>query len=362
VQSFRFTGRCEWASNFYLAKERKGSVGLTRFIVVVLLLSVAFASLERGVAIAQNAQVRDRKVEQPRPRSEALKRAKTSFVEFETSPFPYDGVVPDKGTPFLDVTSGERRGHRTHSGRVLWEDTTFRERRVLLHIPRGFDFTRPGVMVVFFHGHGATLRRDIRDRQLVPAQVAASGTNAVLVAPQFAYNAADSSAGKFWQRGAFAKFVGEAADRLAELHGNPSSADAFAKMPIVIVAYSGGYLAAASCLDVGGVKNRFRGVVLLDALYGELDKFTAWIANNKNAFFVSSYTDSTENKNNLLKTMLKESNIVFGTELKKNKLNPGVTFVATNPETKHEDFVTQAWVEYPVKDILRRLDEFRRQR
>ena len=63
---------------------------------------------------------------------------------------------------------------------------------------RGFDPKRPAVMVVFFHGHGANLAQDVYDRQQVPAQITAAGVNAVLVAPQFAVDAADSSAGKFW--------------------------------------------------------------------------------------------------------------------------------------------------------------------
>jgi hypothetical protein len=103
-----------------------------------------------------------------------------------------------------------------------------------------------------------------------------------------------------------------------------------------------------------------RGVVLLDALYGELDKFVAWIANNKTAFFVSAYTDSTQQNNLTLKTILTEHEIPVGTALNQNKWKQGVTFLATNPEVKHEDFVTQAWVDYPIKNILRRLDEYRR--
>ncbi len=71
-------------------------------------------------------------------------------------------------------------------------------------------------MVVFFHGHGANLARDVRDRQQVPAQITAAGTNAVLVAPQFAVNAADSSAGKFWEPNGFKRFLDEAAVKLRE--------------------------------------------------------------------------------------------------------------------------------------------------
>ena len=99
--------------------------------------------LASAIAIDRKPQASDRILDQVRPRSEALKRAKTALIEFETSPFPYDGIEPEKDIPFLDVTSGERRGHRMPSGRIHWEDETYRERRALLHIPKGYDFTRP---------------------------------------------------------------------------------------------------------------------------------------------------------------------------------------------------------------------------
>ncbi len=174
-------------------------------------------------------------------------------------------------------------------GRIYWEDETYSDRQVLLHMPKGFDIRRPGLLVVFFHGHGAKLADDVYLRQQVPAQISSSGVNAVLVAPQLAVNAADSSAGKFWQPGAFARFLGEAAQHLAKLHGDPRSVRSFASMPVVIVAYSGGYLATAWSVHHGGLGKRLRGVVLFDALYGELDMFADWITRQKSAFFVSTY-------------------------------------------------------------------------
>ena len=63
-------------------------------------------------------------------------------------------------------------------------------------------------------------------------------------------------------------------------------------MPVVIVAYSGGYLPAAYSLAHGGARERIKGVVLLDALYGEPDKFARWIEQERgHAFFVSAYSD-----------------------------------------------------------------------
>ena len=214
----------------------------------------------------------------------------------KSSAFPYFGNNPRSEAPFLNISNGERKGHRSYGGRVYWQDETYNDSRVLVHVPETFDARKPGVIVVFFHGNGATLERDVRDRQLVPQQISDSGVNAVLLAPQLAVNAADSSAGKFWQPGGFKRFMDESASHLARLTGDPESAQAFANMPVVIVGYSGGFLPTAWSLEVGGATNRVRGVFLLDAVYGELDKFASWIENNRSGFFVSSYTRYTKRR------------------------------------------------------------------
>jgi hypothetical protein len=282
---------------------------------------------------------------------------RTNLVAFESAPFPYDGKMPGSNRPFLDAGAPGHRGHTNFRGRVLWESETFNDARVLLHIPEAFDPTRPGVMVVFFHGHGANLERDVRDRQQVPAQITASGANAVLVAPQFAVDAADSSAGKFWEPGGFKRFLDEAADRLATLYGDPHTSGAFARMPIVLVAYSGGFGPTLSVLDRGGVKSRVRGIVLLDALYSGTSQFANWIANDRSTFFVSSYTPHTQRLNAELAQLIRERSIPYGSELKHRQLAGSVTFLPTG-SISHRDFVNRAWVESPLKDILVRLDEY----
>src|ERR1700680_1893501 len=130
-------------------------------------------------------------------RTQPTKQDKTAIVPFESAPFPYSGHVASSDQPFLHVEDKGRLGHRTFFGHTYWQDETYSDDRVLLHIPKGFDIRRPSVMIVYFHGHGATLRRDVLYRQRLPAQITASGVNAVLVAPQFASDASDSSAGKF---------------------------------------------------------------------------------------------------------------------------------------------------------------------
>lgn len=332
------------------------------FAIIGLLLGIAveapsaFAALakkqERGQAIPAPVRIESR--------SKPSKVAKTALVEFQSAPFPYHGTPPNSQTPFLNVNSNGRMGHQTPYGHVFWEDETYNDRHVLLHIPKGFDTRRPAIMIVFFHGHGAILERDVLVRQQLAAQVSASGMNAVLVAPQLAVDAADSSAGKFWEPGAFARFIGEAGQALGKLHGDAHSARTFASMPVILVAYSGGFEAAAWCATRGGLKNRVRGVVLMDALYGELDKFVSWIESDKTAFFVSAFLDSTREKNAQLENVLTARNIAFSTALDPRLGRGDITFIPGGSDARHRDLLTHAWIDYPVSDLLRRLPEYTR--
>ena len=282
---------------------------------------------------------------------------RTALVKFASAPFPYHGTVPTTGEPFLNVNENGRKGHRTSRGGVLWESTTFGDNRVLLHIPRGFDITRPAVMVVFFHGHGAELTRDVLNRQNVPEQITASGMNAVLVAPQFAVDAADSSAGRFWEPGGFARFVKEAGVKLAALDNNPAAAVRYGSLPVIIVAYSGGYSPAAYAIRQGGLGKKLKGLVLMDGLYGEMDDFVHFIRNAKSSFFISSYTSSTRRQNMALAERLKAQQIAYDTSIRKNLWRRGgVAIVETESTVRHRDFVTEAWTGNPIADILDKLD------
>jgi hypothetical protein len=289
-------------------------------------------------------------------------KAKTELVPFVAAPFPYDGrPIPGSEKPFFDVEKDGRRGHTSPRGGVYWEDATYSDPRVLLHIPKGFDPRRPAVMVVYFHGNQATLERDVVARQQVPRQVALSGLNALLVAPQFAVNALDSTAGHFYEAGAFRRFVEEACARLARLHGGDRRARAAIEaLPVVLVAYSGGYIPAAWAVHHGGIGDRLRGIVMLDSLYGEFEKYATWIASNHGGFFFSAHSRSAREDNAAMQRLLTERGIDFATALPA-RLGPGtVAFQGTADEIVHADFVTRAWVDDPLAEILRRIPGFTR--
>jgi hypothetical protein len=269
----------------------------------------------------------------PVPHFKPFRAAQTKLVPFDTAPFPYTPRGSQRPAPY-------------------------RDNRVLLHIPEGFDASRPGVIIVFFHGFGATLSRDVWKRQQVPAQVSAAGINAVLVAPQFAVDARDSNPGKFANPGAFRRFLDEAARKLARLDGNPSEAGKFDKMPVILVAYSGGFVPCAWAIHSGGIDGRIKGVVLLDALYGQLDKFLPWITKAKPGFFISAYGSSTQRQNHELEHILSEQNVAYGTKLGRN-WEDRPTFLATGPDVRHRDYVTQSWTKDPIEDVLARLDQYK---
>jgi hypothetical protein len=291
--------------------------------------------------------------------AQPLPHAKTTLVEFDNSAFPYRGEIPEKNLPFLDAADGDRRGHTAPRGGVYW-DETYSDRRVLLSIPRGFDPKKPALIVLYFHGNLAKLSRDVRDRQQVPRQVAESGLNAVLVAPQLAVDALDSSAGRFWEPGFFARFLDEAAARLAKLYGHESAHAVFANAPVVIVAYSGGYLPAIWSVHAGGANERVRGMILLDALFAETDKLAAWLAARPPAFFVSAYTKLAREENDALQKLLLEQNVQFQPSLPPKLAEGSVVFIANGDDVVHNDFVTKAWIGDPVKNLLARVPGFSR--
>lgn len=281
----------------------------------------------------------------PRPAASPVAlESKTRLVEFENAPFPFDSG-PDP-----------RRRKK-----VSLEDERYSDPRVLTHIPKGFDIRRPGAIVIFFHGHRANLKRDVLARQRVADQVSLAHANAVLVAPQFAVNASDSNSGNFYTPGLFTLFLNEASEQLAILHGELGLAREFDRLNVIIVGYSGGYAPVAWAIHHGGSNERMRGVVLMDALYGELDKFERWIVGDRfRRFFISGYLGSTRARNLQLQTILDNRNIPYRMSLDA-RIRPGsVTFIAGKSGERHHDYVTRAWTENPIADILNRLPEYRR--
>ena len=301
------------------------------------------------------------KVALARKRYRKLAQAISALVRMEHSAFPYDGQNPETGEEFLNVSDGQRRGHKSPRGGVHWEDVSYNDQRTLLYLPAGFDLNKTAALVVFFHGNEATLERDVIGRQHVPQQLAESGMNGVLAAPQFAVDVRDSSPGNFWRAGYFANWLTEVEADLAKLHGQGARASDFAGLPVMLVAYSGGYFPAAWCLKDGGANGRIAGLVLMDAIYGDVEKFAAWVAGyHKSAFLFSAYSTASRKWNLQLQDALKQGGIGFSEELPESIQRTSINFVEVPGDVNHVEFMSTAWTTDPLQWVLRRIAQFRK--
>jgi hypothetical protein len=232
------------------------------------------------------------------------------FLEkMKHAPFPYEGEIADTGEAFFDYVNSEtgKRYHSNRNGDRFEEDMHYRDSNVLFCIPPAFDPGEPFLYLVFFHGHGTTAVQSVTDYELIE-QVVESKKNVVFIAPQLAVGASDSSPGKFFQEGGFGLFMEEAARILSEKIGR-EHAMRFKIAPIVLASFSGGYKSVAYILDRGGASRRLRGVLLLDALYEDLDKFQSWILTYiREAFFLLIYTEGSVEQNAMALTEFLDKN------------------------------------------------------
>jgi hypothetical protein len=101
-------------------------------------------------------------------------------------------------------------------------------------------------------------------------------------------------------------------------------------------------------------------LLLFDALFGEYDKFADWLARRPPAFFVSAFSKAARDENATLQRMLTERGVRFQTTLPASLALGSVAFIAANDEVKHNDFMTESWVNDPLRVVLRRINGFAR--
>jgi pimeloyl-ACP methyl ester carboxylesterase len=166
-----------------------------------------------------------------------------------------------------------------------------------VYVPEGL-LRGPVEVVVYLHGWNACLANVVGSTPAacppettvhapydILGQFERSGRRAALIVPQLRYDAAAGDPGQFATQGGFAAFLREVQERMGM---GPIDG-------VTLYAHSGGYQAAAAILNRGGVG--IKGVVLLDALYGNVDTFARFAPIGK---FVSLYTAGTAANNQTL--------------------------------------------------------------
>lgn len=257
----------------------------------------------------------------------------------DAAPFPFD--APGF---FTEGVAGARR--RSVAGNTYDEDR-YRDDRVLVHRPAGFDPARPCAILLYLHGHGTLLSRDVAGGHAIPAQLDRAGVNALLVAPQMAREAADSHSGKLSHPGGAARLLDEAAAAAGLDRAR------LATSPVIVAAFSGGYRAAADCLTVGGLGDRIAGCVLIDALYARLDDFVAWrAAASPSSFLAVLHGPSTRDLALALGRRLRET----GETVHRRwplQLAPGTVAIAPS-RIAHPDMPVLGPPRFPLTQVLRR--------
>jgi hypothetical protein len=243
-----------------------------------------------------------------------------------------------QSTPRLKSLSRDARGttlalaleHAPFPATGAW----YRDDTVYVFVPAHYRWRdEDGVAaLVHFHGHNTTAERAMAAHEL-REQLADSKQNAILVVPQLAVLAADSSCGKLEAAGGLERLLREAIGAAAHEGRTTLGDTAFpGDAPIGTVclsAHSGGFHAAACSLRAGGVD--VRETYLFDALYADVEVFRDWSVARKGEplhrrhKLVSYFTEggTTEANNGLLRTQLDHAGVLCAHEMQEGALSRG---------------------------------------
>lgn len=235
---------------------------------------------------------------------------------------------------------------------------------VIVFVPDKYRFrTEEGLSaLVHFHGHNSSAERALTAHAL-REQLVESRQNAVLVVPQLALFAADSSCGRLASAGGLARLLGGALSTSARLGRSVLGESRFPERPrlgrVCLSAHSGGYHAAACSLRQGAVD--VSETYLFDALYAESDVFRDWVlarrgdpATSRHKL-VSYFTvgAATEALNNGLRATLERAGVRVSEELREGELSrkdlshADAVFVRT--EVAHSSVT---WETNALRDVL----------
>jgi hypothetical protein len=216
--------------------------------------------------------------------------------------------------------------HAPFSGFGYGDDT------VIVFVPSHFRYReQEGVAaLVHFHGHNTSAERAMVAHQL-REQLSDSKQNAVLVVPQLAVFAADSSCGRLEAPGGLPRLLADAISSAAREGrvslGDCAFPDGALLGTVCLSAHSGGYHAAACGLRDGGVQ--VRETYLFDALYADLDVFRDWVTARHGEplhdrhKLVSYFTEggTTQAQNGVLRAQLERAGVLVAHEMQEGQLS-----------------------------------------
>jgi len=176
--------------------------------------------------------------------------------------------------PNANRIEGHKYGDNYYSSLEHYADST-----VLIFIPNNLNKSNSIDVVFYFHGWWNNIDSSITQFNLIE-QFYKSNKNAILVIPETAKNAPDSFGGNLEGKNVFNKLTSEVVEHL-----NKFTKTNYTLGNITLAGHSGGYRVISYILLHGGLTDRVKNVILFDALYADVEKYSYWINKNNGKFF-----------------------------------------------------------------------------
>jgi hypothetical protein len=186
-------------------------------------------------------------------------------------------------TSFPDT--GRAKGHLYDS--VLYTSAEhYNDSSVMIIVPPQFIAAKHADMIFWFHGWRNNID-SVPSRYDLVKQFLASRRNVILILAETAKDAPDSYGGKLEQKNIFKKLL---QDILGEMKKQKIIDKKTETGNVILAGHSGAFRVMAYILQNGGVE--VNQVILFDALYSQVDKFTNWIQADASHQFINLYTNT----------------------------------------------------------------------
>ncbi|MEP7254417.1 MAG: hypothetical protein ABI666_01510 [Ferruginibacter sp.] len=208
-------------------------------------------------------------------------------------------------TSFPDT--GRAKGHIYDN--VLYSTTEhYNDSSLLIIVPPQLKVKKKVDVICWFHGWRNNIDSAATGFEIVK-QFLASHRNAILILPETTKDAPDSYGGKLEQKGIFKNLL---QDVLNKLKTEKAVGKNTQVGNVVLAGHSGAFRVIAFILQHGEVE--VKQTILFDALYSQVDKFTAWIQSDTSHQFIHLYTNKgggTDEVSMEMMQVLRTKNILF---------------------------------------------------
>jgi hypothetical protein len=179
-----------------------------------------------------------------------------------------------------------RKNGHVYDGKLYSAKEHYTDSSVAIFIPNGFRQEEKINFVVYFHGWYNNIDSACAQFDLIE-QFCESGKNAIFVFPEGPKNSPDSFGGKLEEKDGLKSLIDDVLEYLNENKKLKSNKVG----NVVLAGHSGAYRVISFILMRGGLTQNISDVLLFDALYGHVEKFTYWIEIFEGRF-INIYTDN----------------------------------------------------------------------